>query len=54
MSQQYRILNSRLPRVDALDKATGRAVYTDDIRRPGMLVGALLHSLFGVTSASVG
>ena len=42
--KKYRILNSRAPRVDAVDKVTGRAVYTDDMKRPGMLYGAILHS----------
>src|SRR5262245_14552413 len=32
------------PRLEAGDKATGRAQYVDDIRRPGMLYGALLTS----------
>jgi 4-hydroxybenzoyl-CoA reductase alpha subunit len=41
---KYRILNTRAPRVDAVDKATGKAVYTDDLKRPGMLYGAILHS----------
>ena len=40
----YRVLNSRAPRVDAFDKATGRAVYIDDMTRPNMLHGALLQS----------
>ncbi|MBZ5494947.1 MAG: molybdopterin-dependent oxidoreductase [Acidobacteriia bacterium] len=40
----YSLLNSRVPRVDAADKVTGRALYTDDLRRSGMLTGALLHS----------
>jgi len=40
----YRVLNSRAPRVDAYDKATGRAVYIDDMTRPNMLFGALLQS----------
>ena len=40
----YRILNTRAPRVDAVDKATGKAVYTDDLKRPGMLTAAILHS----------
>jgi 4-hydroxybenzoyl-CoA reductase alpha subunit len=40
----YRILNSRLPRVDAIDKATGKAQYTDDLKKPGQLVAAILHS----------
>jgi len=31
-------------RIDATEKVTGRAIYTDDLRRPGMLHGALLQS----------
>lgn len=44
MSSKYHVLNSRAVRVDAFDKATGRAVYTDDMRRAGMLFGAMHHS----------
>ncbi len=44
MKKSYSVLNSRAPRVDAFDKVTGRAVYTDDLKRPGMLYGAILHS----------
>ena len=33
-----------LPRVDAREKATGTALYTDDLKLPGMLHGRLLHS----------
>jgi 4-hydroxybenzoyl-CoA reductase subunit alpha len=40
----HRILNTRAPRVDAADKATGKALYTDDLKRPGVLTGAILHS----------
>jgi 4-hydroxybenzoyl-CoA reductase subunit alpha len=40
----YSIINSRAPRIDAPDKATGRALYIDDIRLPNMLFGALLQS----------
>ena len=31
-------------RVEGLDKATGRAVFTDDVRLPGMLHGKILRS----------
>ena len=41
---EYRILNTRAPRVDAIDKVTGKAVYTDDLKKPGMLYAAILHS----------
>lgn len=41
---EYDVINRRAPRVDAPDKASGRAVYIDDMRMPGMLYGALLQS----------
>ncbi len=40
----YNVINSRAPRVDAPDKATGRAVFVDDMQMPGMLHAALLQS----------
>ncbi len=43
-SPQYRILGSRPPRPDGVDKVTGRAVYGNDTRLPGMLYGHILRS----------
>ena len=40
----YRLLGKSIPYVEGPLKVTGRAEYTDDIRRPGMLVGRLLRS----------
>jgi 4-hydroxybenzoyl-CoA reductase subunit alpha len=40
----YSVINKRAPRLDAPDKATGRALYIDDMTLPGMLYGALLQS----------
>jgi 4-hydroxybenzoyl-CoA reductase subunit alpha len=40
----YRLLGSSVPYIEGPLKVTGRAEYTDDIRRPGMLVGRLLRS----------
>lgn len=40
----YNVINRRAPRLDAPDKATGRAKYIDDIEMPGMLYGAILQS----------
>ena len=40
----YKVLNTRAPRVDAAAKAMGKAQYTDDLSRPDMLYGAILHS----------
>jgi 4-hydroxybenzoyl-CoA reductase alpha subunit len=34
----------RVPLIDGVAKVTGRSVYTDDIRLPGMLVGKILRS----------
>ena len=41
---KYRLIGKRLPRVDARDKATGKALYTDDMSLPRMLCGAILRS----------
>lgn len=42
----HEVINTRARRLDAPDKATGKAVFADDISRPGMLFGALLQSPF--------
>jgi 4-hydroxybenzoyl-CoA reductase alpha subunit len=38
------VIGGRAPRIDAWEKVTGRATYADDLTRPDMLVGAVLHS----------
>ena len=38
------VAGKRLPKKDAPDKATGRAIYTDDMVLPDMLYGKLLYS----------
>ncbi len=43
-ADQYRIIGKRLPRIDGPIKATGRALYTDDIVLPGMLYGKIVRS----------
>ncbi len=40
----YRVLNTRAPRVDAAGKVTGKAEYIADLKRPGMLHAAVLQS----------
>ena len=41
---RYNVINSRARRIDTPDKATGRAVFIDDMKMPGMLYGAMLQS----------
>ncbi len=41
---EYDVINSRLSRLDTPDKATGRALFIDDIRFSNMLYGAILQS----------
>ena len=41
---EYNVINTRAPKIDTPDKATGRAVFIDDMTMPGMLYGALLQS----------
>ena len=38
------LIGTRMRKVEGLDKATGRALYTDDIALPGMLHGKILRS----------
>ena len=38
------IIGASVPRIEGPEKASGRAIYTDDITRPGMLHAALLGS----------
>lgn len=42
--RDFSVLSSRATRLDAPAKATGRAVYTDDIKLSGMLYGAIKQS----------
>ena len=38
------VIGTRVPRVDALAKVTGRATYTCDVRLPNMLYAVVLRS----------
>src|SRR5262245_22243365 len=38
------VVGQCVPRQDALEKITGRATYTADVRRPGMLCAAIVRS----------
>jgi len=38
------VVGQRVPRMDALEKVTGRARYTMDVQRPGMVYAAILRS----------
>src|SRR5512136_301229 len=40
------IVGQRLPKLDAPDKATGRAVYGHDVRLPGMLHGRIVYARY--------
>ncbi len=40
----FEVINSRASRIDSPAKATGSALYVDDIKMPGMLYGAMLQS----------
>jgi len=49
---QFRLIGKRVPRLDTLDKVTGRAVYGIDVRVPGMLVATVERCpVFGGTVA---
>ncbi len=44
MNHNPKIIGASIPRLDGKDKVTGRALYTDDLKFPGMLYGALHRS----------
>ncbi|UCF91575.1 MAG: xanthine dehydrogenase family protein molybdopterin-binding subunit [Desulfobacterales bacterium] len=39
-------VGKRIPKIDAVDKATGRAQYIQDLKLPGMLYGKILYSKY--------
>ena len=43
-SNQYKVIGTRAPRLDGLDKVTGSAKFGSDISLPGMLHGKMLTS----------
>ncbi len=40
---QYKLIGRNIPRVDSRDKSTGKAMFTQDVRLPGMLTAVVLH-----------
>src|SRR5436309_9806480 len=44
--KKRRSLGTKVKRLDGPDKATGRAKYSYDVNRPGMLHGAILRSQY--------
>ncbi len=42
----FRYVGQNIPRTLETDKVTGRAVYIDDLKRPGMLYGKILYSSY--------
>ena len=44
MSEEFSVVGKRLPRPEAVEKSTGAARYTVDLRLPGMLMGKVLRS----------
>ncbi len=47
---KHRLINTRQPRVDAPYKTTGTAIYTHDVRLPGMLHGRFVSSPYAHAS----
>jgi isoquinoline 1-oxidoreductase beta subunit len=51
--KDFKLIGTRLPRLDSADKTDGKAVYALDIKRPGMLVAVLKRpDRFGSTVKS--
>ena len=51
--QDFRLVGKHAPRKDSAEKTNGRAIFTQDIRLPGMLVAVVAHPpRFGATVKS--
>ena len=51
--QDFRLIGKHAPRKDSAEKTNGRAIFTQDIRLPGMLVAVVAHPpRFGATVKS--
>jgi isoquinoline 1-oxidoreductase beta subunit len=51
--KDWKLIGSRLPRLDSIAKTTGAAVFAFDVRRPNMLTAVVRHpDMFGATVAS--
>ncbi len=46
VKQEFSTIGKRVPKLDAVDKATGRAQYIQDVKLPGMLYGKILYSKY--------
>src|SRR4030067_351645 len=44
LMSNFNVVGKREPMLDALEKATGQARFTDDLTLPGMLFGKILRS----------
>ncbi|MFH1115887.1 MAG: xanthine dehydrogenase family protein molybdopterin-binding subunit [Pseudomonadota bacterium] len=44
--QEFSVIGKRVAKVDAVDKATGRAQYIQDVKLPRMLYGKILYSKY--------
>ena len=42
--EQHSHIGKNIPRVDAPEKVTGEAIYSGDIKIPGMLIGKCMRS----------
>jgi len=44
--KEFTAVGKPIPKLDAVDKATGRAMYIQDLKVPGMLYGKILYSKY--------
>lgn len=44
INDKLKVVGKRITRIDALEKVTGKAIYTSDIKLPGMLYAKMLRS----------
>jgi xanthine dehydrogenase molybdenum-binding subunit len=44
--EEFEYVGKKIPKLDAVDKVTGRSIYVQDLKVPGMLYGKILRSKY--------
>ena len=50
----YSVVGQSFPRIDALSQVTGKSIFGEDVKRPGMLFAKILRSKYAHARIKIG